>query len=193
MGSAHTWGTQRHPPIGVAALNGRQGPVNHKVQGSNPPEPKNSNCASPSEPGHDIAVALVRGMYWAMNPPTSHADLLTRPLYAHFATVRPDGAPLVNPMWFLWDEARGVVKLTHTKLRHNYNFIRRDPRVALAISDPDDQFRYLQIRGVVVAIDDDPSGTFHAELQLRYNVTREVSEREARVIVTVRPTGFKVR
>jgi len=27
----------------------------------------------------------------------------------------------------------------------------------------------LQIRGVVVAIDDDPSGTFHAELQLCYN------------------------
>jgi PPOX class probable F420-dependent enzyme len=129
-----------------------------------------------------------------MNPPKSHADLLARPLYAHLATTRSDGAPLVNPMWFLWDEARGVVKLTHTKRRNNYKFIRREPRVALAISDPDDPLRYLQIRGVVVAIDDDPTGAFHEELQLRYNGhVREVSEREHRVIVTIRPTGFKVR
>jgi hypothetical protein len=87
-----------------------------------------------------------------------------------------------------------VVKLTHTKRRNNYKFIRREPRVALAISDPDDPLRYLQIRGVVVAIDDDPTGAFHEELQLRYNGhVKEVSEREHRVIVTIRPTGFKVR
>lgn len=129
-----------------------------------------------------------------MNAPVSHADLLSRPLYAHVATIRPDGAPLVNPMWFLWDDARGVVRLTHTKRRNNYNFIRREPRIALAISDPDDPLRYLQIRGVVEAIDDDPSGAFHEELQQLYNgCVREVSEREDRVIITVRPTGFKVR
>lgn len=129
-----------------------------------------------------------------MNAPVSHADLLSRPLYAHLATIRPDGAPLVNPMWFLWDDARGVLKLTHTKRRNNYNFIRREPRIAFAISDPDDPLRYLQIRGVVEAIDDDPSGAFHEELQQRYNgYVREVSEREDRVIITVRPTGFKVR
>lgn len=129
-----------------------------------------------------------------MNSPVSHADLLSRPLYAHLATIRPDGAPLVNPMWFLWDDARGVLKLTHTKRRNNYNFIRREPRIALAISDPENPLRYLQIRGVVEAIDDDPSGAFHEELQQLYNgYVREVSEREDRVIITVRPTGFKVR
>jgi PPOX class probable F420-dependent enzyme len=126
-----------------------------------------------------------------MNPPESHADLLTRPVYAHLATVRPDGSPLVNPMWFLWDEAQGVIKLTHTKRRNNYEFIQKEPRVALEISDPDDPLRYLQVRGVVESIEDDPTGAFYEILQKRYKGTGEVSDRENRVIVTVRPTGFK--
>ena len=126
--------------------------------------------------------------------PASHADLLSRPLFAHLATVRPDGAPLVNPMWFLWDDARGVIKLTHTKRRNNYKYFQSEPRVALAISDPNDPYRYLQIRGVVEAIEDDPTGAFYQVLQLRYRgVVSEVRDRAYRVIVTVRPTGFKVR
>jgi PPOX class probable F420-dependent enzyme len=126
-----------------------------------------------------------------MNPPESHADLLSRPVYAHLATVRPDGAPLVNPMWFLWDEAQGVIKLTHTKRRSNYRFVQSEPRVALEISDPNDPLRYLQIRGVVEAIDDDPTGAFYEILQKRYSGTGEVSDREYRVVITVRPTAFK--
>jgi len=126
-----------------------------------------------------------------MNPPESHAGLLTRPVFAHLATVRPDGAPLVNPMWFLWDETKGVIKLTHTKRRSNYNYFQTEPRVALAISDPDDPYRYLQVRGVVEAIEDDPTGAFYEVLQRRYVAKGEVSDRPYRVIITVRPTGFK--
>lgn len=129
-----------------------------------------------------------------MRPPESHADLLTRPTFAHLATVRPDGAPLVNPMWFLWDEAQGVIKLTHTKRRSNYTIFQSEPRVALAITDPDDPYRYLQVRGVVEAIEDDPTGAFYQILQLRYRgKVSEVADRAYRVVVTVRPTGFKVR
>ena len=129
-----------------------------------------------------------------MNVPESHADLLLRPLFAHLATVLPDGAPLVNPMWFLWDEARGVIELTDTKRRRNYSLFQSEPRVALDISDPDDPYRYLQIRGIVEAIEDDPTGAFYQVLQLRYRGTAgEVSDREHRVVVTIRPTGFKVR
>ena len=38
--------------------------------------------------------------------PASHADLLERPPFAHLGTVRPDGQPQVNPMWFEWDGSR---------------------------------------------------------------------------------------
>ena len=127
-------------------------------------------------------------------PPAEYADLLARPLFAHFATVARDGSPRVNPMWFLWDDAAGVLKLTHTKERHYYRYVQREPRVALSIADPDDQYRYLQVRGVVESIDDDPTGHFFQELSQRYRGTAgAVPDRDVRVIFTVRPTGFKTR
>lgn len=98
----------------------------------------------------------------------------------------------MNPMWFLWDPDKGLIKLTHTKRRSNYNYFQQEPRVALAISDPDDPYRYLQVRGVVESIEDDPTGAFYEVLQLRYRgKVGEVTDRVYRVIVTVRPTGFK--
>ena len=46
----------------------------------------------------------------------------------------------------------------------------------------------------VEAIEDDPTGAFYKVLQLRYRGTvGEVSDRAYRVVVTIRPTGFKVR
>jgi PPOX class probable F420-dependent enzyme len=129
-----------------------------------------------------------------LNPPESHADLLERPVFAHLATIRPDGAPLVNPMWFLWDKTQGVIKLTHTKRRSNFKYLQKEPRLALAISDSDDPYRYMQIRGVVEGVEDDPTGAFYQVLQMRYmGKVGEVSDREYRVILTVRPTGFKGR
>jgi PPOX class probable F420-dependent enzyme len=129
-----------------------------------------------------------------MHPPETHLDLLQRPLFAQFATIRPDGSPQVNPMWFLWDAEHGLIEMTHTKERHNYRNVRRDPRVALSIADPDDQYRYLQVRGVVERIVDDPTGAFYQRLQRRYRGTdSEVEDRDVRVILTIRPTAFKAR
>jgi len=127
-----------------------------------------------------------------MEAPDSHADLLERALFAHYATVRADGAPQVNPMWFAWDRERGVIRMTHTKTRHNYRNVQREPRVALSITDPEDPYRYLQVRGVVESIEDDPTGSFHEVLQRRYRGTvGPVPDREHRVILIIRPTAFK--
>jgi PPOX class probable F420-dependent enzyme len=127
-------------------------------------------------------------------PPATHLDLLERPLFAHFATVARDGSPRVNPMWFLWDAEAGVLKLTHTRLRHNYRYLRREPRVALSIVDPDDPYRYLELMGVLERVQDDPTGAFYQSLQMRYRGhTSEVADREVRVILNIRPTAYKAR
>ena len=97
-------------------------------------------------------------------------------------------------MWFLWDGEQGMVKLTHTKERYNFRCVQREPPVALSISDPDDQYRYLQVRGVVDSIEDDPTGAFFQVLSRRYRDTAgAVPDRDVRVIFAVRPTGFKAR
>lgn len=127
-------------------------------------------------------------------PPQSHLDLLERPLFASFGTVSGDGSPRVNPMWFLWDGQAGVVKLTHTKARHNFRFLQRDARVALAVMDPDDQYRYLALWGEIESVQDDPTGTLYQVLEQRYRgKTSEVKDRDIRVILTVRPLGWKAR
>jgi PPOX class probable F420-dependent enzyme len=127
-----------------------------------------------------------------VDPPESHADLLERPVFAALATVRTDGWPLSNPMWFLWDPGEGVIKLTHTTRRHTFRNIQREPRVSLSMADPDDPYRYLQVRGVVESIEPDPEGAFYQVLQRRYRgYATEVKDRDVRVVLTVRPVAFR--
>jgi len=129
-----------------------------------------------------------------MNPPDSHLDLLARPLFAHFATVAGDCSPRVNPMWFLWDAEEGVFKLTHTKERHNFRYLQAHPKVALSVIDPDDGYRYVQARGEVERIEDDPNGDFYNVLRQRYRgFTAEVEDRAVRVILVIPPSAWKAR
>src|SRR4249920_1286239 len=79
--------------------------------------------------------------------PASLADLLERPLYAHLATVRPDGTPQVNPTWFRFDGE--YLWLTTTARRQKNRNWQVQPAVALSITDPDRPSRYLEIRGRV--------------------------------------------
>jgi PPOX class probable F420-dependent enzyme len=84
------------------------------------------------------------------------ADLLERPLYAHLATVRPDGTPQVNPTWVRFDGE--YLWLTATTRRRKHRNWQIQPAVALSITDPDRPWRYLEIRGRVELIVPDPEG-----------------------------------
>jgi PPOX class probable F420-dependent enzyme len=121
--------------------------------------------------------------------PDSHADLLDRPLFAHLATVRPDGAPQSSVMWFAWDGER--LRMTHTKTRQKFRNFAHEPRVALSITDPDDPYRYVEVRGVVESIaDDDDVASFYQSLQERYSRPLGIKDAHVRVIVTIRPESF---
>ena len=130
-----------------------------------------------------------------LTPPADHVDLLERPLLASFATVRADGAPQLNPMWFLWDAEREVFRLTHTKVRSNYRVLQSDKHVALLIVDPDADQRYLSVRGAVTDIQDDPEGDFFKRLQTRYEGHADpvVPDRAVRVILTITPDHFRAQ
>ena len=122
-------------------------------------------------------------------PPPSHANLLERPLFAHLATVRPQGSPQSSVMWFVWDGSR--LRFTHTKDRQKYANLAKEPRVAVSIADPDDPYRFLEVRGAVESIeDDDERASFYVSLQERYGKPRPIPPDHRRVVVTVRPTRF---
>ena len=67
--------------------------------------------------------------------PDGYAHLLDLPVYGHLATVRPDGSPQVNPMWFAWDGE--LLRFTHTTKRQKYRNIEANPNVAMSVVDPD--------------------------------------------------------
>jgi PPOX class probable F420-dependent enzyme len=84
--------------------------------------------------------------------PDEYRDLFTKPAFAHLSTLMPDGTPQVTPVWV--DLQDGLLLVNTAKGRQKDRNLRRDPRVGLAISDPDNPYRYLQVRGRVVEIDE---------------------------------------
>jgi PPOX class probable F420-dependent enzyme len=125
--------------------------------------------------------------------PDSHRDLLERPLIAHLATVRLDGGPMVNPVWFVWDRDR--IRMTHTRTRQKFRNLQTEPRVALSITDPDDQQRYLELRGEVETVEDDAGGAYYRRLRQRYGVDPDapMPDADVRVVLVIRPTTVLAR
>ncbi|MEU4574898.1 MULTISPECIES: PPOX class F420-dependent oxidoreductase [Nonomuraea] len=120
--------------------------------------------------------------------PESHLDLLTRPLFAHLATVGPGGAPQVNPVWTVWDGEH--LRFTTTTDRRKCRNVADHPEVAVSVNDPDQPYRYLEIRGLVERVEPDPSGDFFDVLATRYGLPyeRPVGDAARRVVIVVRPT-----
>jgi PPOX class probable F420-dependent enzyme len=80
--------------------------------------------------------------------PNSHLDLFKKKAFAHLATLMPDGSPQVTPVWVDYDGKNVVINTAQDRQKdHN---LRRDGRVALSITDPDNPYRYLEVRGRVV-------------------------------------------
>ncbi|RTL64542.1 MAG: PPOX class F420-dependent oxidoreductase [Pseudonocardiaceae bacterium] len=121
--------------------------------------------------------------------PEQFCDLLERPLLGHLATTRPDGSPQVNPMWFLWDGTH--LRFTHTSRRAKFRNVRHEPRVAMSVVDPDHPSRYLEVRGTVESVDDDPTGAFYVTLAQRYSRPPDPpADAPDRVVLVVRPESI---
>jgi PPOX class probable F420-dependent enzyme len=118
--------------------------------------------------------------------PESLADLVEQPLYAHLATVRPDGTPQVNPTWFRFDGE--YVWLTATASRQKNRNWQVQPAVALSIIDPGRPSRYLEIRGRVEQIIPDPEAAEYMRLAERYGrPPRPPADAADRIAVAIRP------
>jgi len=126
--------------------------------------------------------------------PDDSRDLLERPLLANLATVREDGSPQVNPMWFAWDGE--FIRFTHTNFRRKFRNITANPAVSISIVDPENPYRYIEVRGTVERIDPDPTGAFFVQLAERYQApfgTAAPADAPNRVIFVVRPTAVGKR
>lgn len=98
--------------------------------------------------------------------PEELADILDKKGFAHMATLGPEGEPHNSPVWYDWDGE--YVLVSHTKERQKYRNIQANPRVTLSILDPENPYRYLEIRGVVQEVIDDPDKTLINKLAKKY-------------------------
>ena len=79
--------------------------------------------------------------------PQKFLDLFDKKAFASLATLMPGGAPQVTPVWVDYD-GRQVIVNTAEGRQKDQN-LKRDGRVSLSITDPDNPYRYLEIRGRV--------------------------------------------
>jgi len=80
--------------------------------------------------------------------PDAFMDLLRdKVAFANLATIMPDGTPQVTPVWF--DYVDGTIRVNTAKGRVKARNMREGSAVALSIVDPDNAYRYLQVRGRV--------------------------------------------
>ena len=98
--------------------------------------------------------------------PEGYEDLLETTALVHVATIGPDGEPQNNPVWFDWDGEH--VKFSQTKTRQKYRNVSRDPRLALSIVDPENPYRYIEIRGEVTKVEEDPDNEFINAMANKY-------------------------
>ncbi|MEP6643403.1 MAG: PPOX class F420-dependent oxidoreductase [Acidobacteriaceae bacterium] len=82
--------------------------------------------------------------------PEKYRDLFSKRAFANLGTLMPDGRPQVTPVWV--DVDGDQVIFNSAKGRQKDRNVRRDPRVAISIVDPENPYRYLEIRGRVVEI-----------------------------------------
>lgn len=120
--------------------------------------------------------------------PQEREDILTKRAFGHVATIGPDREPHSSPVWIDWDGE--FLKFSQTLQRQKYHNVRRDPRIAISVHDPDDPYRYLEVRGTVVKVEDDPDKSFINQLAKKYLDEDEYpgnEPTERRVVVYVRP------
>jgi PPOX class probable F420-dependent enzyme len=111
--------------------------------------------------------------------------LLERPNYAHIATLLPDGAPHVVPVW-IDVEGSNVAILTGPGSRKARN-IDRDPRVAISLIDVDQPYESVLIRGEVVErVEGDRAWEIIDRISRKYT-GQPYPLRTGRIILLIRP------
>ena len=129
-----------------------------------------------------------------MKLPDDLLALLRQPSICYLATSMPNGSPHVTQTWVDTDGEHILINSlqTHVKVRN----IARDPRVAIAISDPQNPSRYVQVRGRVIAVTTE-GATQHIEMLARKYLGKPYpwygGRDQVRVLLTIVPEKISGR
>jgi PPOX class probable F420-dependent enzyme len=113
--------------------------------------------------------------------------LLREKVLAHVATTMPDGSPHVTPVWVDSDGEAVVFNTAKGRIKHR-NLV-RDPRIAISVTDKQNDYRTVVIRGRAEFVDEGADANIDkmAKKYLDADSYPNRREGEQRVIVRVVP------
>lgn len=121
--------------------------------------------------------------------PEAFDDLFDRPIVVVLATVMPDGQPQVTPMWY--DQHGDQIWVNSAIGRQKDRNMRARPQVAVSVVDPDNPYRWLEVRGRVVEMATGEAAVAHMDgLAQKYmnRATYPLPAGEQRCIYKIEPT-----
>ncbi|HKO09801.1 MAG TPA: PPOX class F420-dependent oxidoreductase [Alphaproteobacteria bacterium] len=126
--------------------------------------------------------------------PEKYLDLLEKKkAFASLATVMPDGSPQVTPVWV--DYKGGAIRVNTAKGRVKARNMQEGARVALAILDPDNPYRHIQVRGRVKRVTEQGADAHIDALAKKYLGQDKYPYRqpgEVRLICEIEPISTSV-
>ena len=120
--------------------------------------------------------------------PDSVKKLIDSRTFANFATLLPDGSPHVVQTWV--DREGDVVLINTIDGSQKHKNAIRDPRVALTVTDPNDQFNVAIIRGRVKEITYEGAEDHIDRMAKKYLGQDKYMRRwpQKRVLIKIEPT-----
>ena len=121
--------------------------------------------------------------------PDTHRDILEANGTAFIATTGPKGAPHISPTWYQWDSPNEQLLVSTLAGRQKYRNLQKDPRLAVCIIDPENSYRYVEIRGTA-KIEPDEDHRLANALAMKYMNLEALPPEilgEGRVVIRVSP------
>ncbi len=124
--------------------------------------------------------------------PETHKDLVgqEKRAFAALGLVLKSGEPQVTPMWFDFDGTHFIFNTARGRVKDR--IMRRRPVVAFSVQDPQNPYRYIQVRGRVV--DETEEGAYDqiCDLAQKYQGQRDYPKNpgEQRVTYRIAPERY---
>lgn len=114
--------------------------------------------------------------------------LLAGKNFGYLATINNDGSPQVTPVWV--DQEGGLILVNTRPERIKTRNTKRNPKVAIAITDASNQLNMVTYRGTVVEQTTKGAREHIDKLMKKYLGQDKYTGTEARILLKIRPEHY---
>lgn len=110
--------------------------------------------------------------------------------FAFFSTLMKDGSPQITPVWIDWEKNTNTILINTAEGRLKQENVSRDPRVAISITDHNNPYEMVTIRGKVIGQNTEGAIEHADKLAKKYMGLDKYpyhSPNEKRIILKIKP------